>query len=170
MDASGVMAITAHPSPSAASPCPLPVASRSTSSFARPAPARNPPPCPTKSRLQAALLPASPLTKVHYSTRTKLSPSGPLYNTNATCSSGLDRASVRSNSRILVLGGSGAVGQMAIQLAKSRGAWVATTCSTRSAPFVAQFNPDRVIDYSTVRCLRLTVTFRYSCRIKFYCV
>ena len=64
--------------------------------------------------------------------------------------SGLDRAAINSSSRILVLGGSGAVGQMAIQLAKARGAWVATTCSTRSAPFVAQFSPDRIIDYTKV--------------------
>jgi len=65
-----------------------------------------------------------------------------------TAYQGLDRATVKSGSRILILGGSGAVGQMAIQLAKSRGAWVATTCSTRSVPFVSQFAPDRIIDYA----------------------
>ena len=85
--------------------------------------------------------------------------------TNAINLSGLDRAAVKSSSRILVLGGSGAVGQMAIQLAKARGAWVATTCSTRSAPFVTQFAPDRIVDYTKVRtrymyCWFITVAFR----------
>ena len=70
---------------------------------------------------------------------------------------------MKSGSRILILGGSGAVGQMAIQLAKSRGAWVATTCSTRSVPFVSQFAPDRIIDYAKVSslavCCCITVAF-----------
>ena len=57
------------------------------------------------------------------------------------------------------------MGQMAIQLAKARGAWVATTCSTRSAPFVTQFAPDRIVDYTKVRtrymyCWFITVAFR----------
>jgi NADPH:quinone reductase-like Zn-dependent oxidoreductase len=49
--------------------------------------------------------------------------------------------------RVLVLGGSSAVGILAIQLAKLRGNYVVTTASTRNLEFVSQFKPDKVIDY-----------------------
>ena len=49
---------------------------------------------------------------------------------------GLEGASVGPGSRVLIHGGSGGVGHVAIQLAKSRGAHVTTTCSAASASFV----------------------------------
>mmetsp|Transcript_13570 Transcript_13570/g.20366 ORF Transcript_13570/g.20366 Transcript_13570/m.20366 type:complete len:331 (+) Transcript_13570:136-1128(+) len=58
-----------------------------------------------------------------------------------------DCAKVASGSRVLILGGSTAVGSLAIQLAKSRGAWVATTCSSRTLDYVSQFGPDKVVNY-----------------------
>lgn len=50
---------------------------------------------------------------------------------------------------MLIIGGSGAVGQLAVQLAKNAGAHVITTCSTRSVEFVQQFSPDKIIDYTS---------------------
>lgn len=54
---------------------------------------------------------------------------------------------VAAGQKILILGGSTSVGQIAIQLAKERGAWVATTASTRNLEYVAQFGADLVVDY-----------------------
>lgn len=54
---------------------------------------------------------------------------------------------VTSGSHILVLGGSSGVGSVAIQLAKAKGASVATTCSSRTFNYVAQFEPDLILDY-----------------------
>lgn len=54
------------------------------------------------------------------------------------------------NSRILILGGSTAVGQLGIQLAKLRGiSFVATTCSPRTREYVDTLGADLVIDYTT---------------------
>ncbi|KAA8490792.1 2-methylene-furan-3-one reductase [Porphyridium purpureum] len=61
----------------------------------------------------------------------------------------LDVLGVKSGSRVLILGGAGAVGQIAVQLAKERGAWVATTCSGRTRDFVSSVaKPDMIIDYN----------------------
>lgn len=51
--------------------------------------------------------------------------------------------------RVLVHGGSGGVGSVAIQLAKHLGATVVTTASARNAEFVRGLGADEVIDYST---------------------
>jgi NADPH:quinone reductase-like Zn-dependent oxidoreductase len=59
----------------------------------------------------------------------------------------VDCAKVTSGSRVLILGASSSVGQIAIQLAKSRGAWVAATCSSRTKEFATQFGADKLIDY-----------------------
>jgi NADPH:quinone reductase-like Zn-dependent oxidoreductase len=37
---------------------------------------------------------------------------------------------------------------MVIQLCKTKGAWVATTCSPRTWSFVKSFNPDVIVDYT----------------------
>ena len=60
-----------------------------------------------------------------------------------------DAAKVTPGQRILIIGGSTSVGHLAIQLAKERGAWVATTASTRNAEFVSQFGADLLINYNT---------------------
>lgn len=59
-----------------------------------------------------------------------------------------DCAKVAAGSRVLILGGSTSVGSIAIQLAKARGAWVATTSSTRNLKFVTQFGADLVVNYN----------------------
>ena len=60
-----------------------------------------------------------------------------------------DAGAVNAGTRLLVLGGSTAVGATAIQLAKAKGAWVATTASTRNLEFVQGWGADRVINYET---------------------
>ena len=50
--------------------------------------------------------------------------------------------------KVFVQGGAGGIGSLAIQLLKSWGAYVATTCSTANMKFVATLGADLVIDYT----------------------
>lgn len=63
----------------------------------------------------------------------------------------LDKLSVGRGSKVLILGGSSAVGAVAIQLAKLRGAFVAATCSSRSYEYTSQWGADLLIDYTASR-------------------
>jgi len=51
--------------------------------------------------------------------------------------------------KILIHGGAGGIGSIAIQLAKHLGAYVATTVSTNDEQFVQELGVDRVINYKT---------------------
>lgn len=51
--------------------------------------------------------------------------------------------------KILIHGGAGGIGSIAIQLAKQIGAYVATTVSTNDKQFVKELGADEVIDYKT---------------------
>jgi alcohol dehydrogenase len=51
--------------------------------------------------------------------------------------------------KILIHGGAGGIGSIAIQLAKNLGAYVATTVSVNDKPFVQELGADVVIDYRT---------------------
>ncbi len=51
--------------------------------------------------------------------------------------------------KILIHGGAGGIGHIAIQLAKAIGAYVATTVSTADVDFVKQLGADEVIDFKT---------------------
>ncbi|NWK84954.1 NADP-dependent oxidoreductase [Staphylococcus sp. GSSP0090] len=51
--------------------------------------------------------------------------------------------------KVLIHGGAGAVGIFGIQLAKSKGAYVATTASSRNHEFLKGIGADIVIDYNT---------------------
>ena len=51
--------------------------------------------------------------------------------------------------KILIHGGAGGIGSIAIQLAKRRGAYIATTASTNDKQFVKELGADEVIDYKT---------------------
>lgn len=59
------------------------------------------------------------------------------------------RGRLRVGESILVHAGAGGVGSIAIQLAKSIGAYVFTTCSRQNADFVRGLGADYVIDYKS---------------------
>jgi NADPH:quinone reductase-like Zn-dependent oxidoreductase len=54
---------------------------------------------------------------------------------------------VQSGQRILIHGGSGGVGHLAVQFAKAKGAYVATTVSSHNVDFARSLGADVVIDY-----------------------
>ena len=60
-----------------------------------------------------------------------------------------ERASLQAGERILIHGGSGAVGIFAIQLARRAGAHVITTASARNFDFLLQLGANEAIDYRT---------------------
>lgn len=59
----------------------------------------------------------------------------------------VEQAKVEPGQTVLIHGGAGGVGSIAIQLAKHLGATVATTASASSADFVRELGADIVIDY-----------------------
>ena len=60
-----------------------------------------------------------------------------------------DRAKLQSGEHILINGASGAVGVIAVQIAKQRGAQVTGVCSAASAELVRSLGADHVIDYAS---------------------
>ncbi len=56
---------------------------------------------------------------------------------------------LRSGQKILIHGAAGGIGHMAVQLAKSIGAYVAATASGDDAEFLKNLGADQVIDYRT---------------------
>jgi NADPH:quinone reductase-like Zn-dependent oxidoreductase len=59
----------------------------------------------------------------------------------------LDHGGLEPGQRVLIHGGAGGVGHFAIQIAKAKGAWVATTVSDRDVGFARELGADEVIDY-----------------------
>ncbi len=59
----------------------------------------------------------------------------------------VERAALRVGESVLVHGGAGGVGHVAIQLAKAMGARVLTTAREANVPFVREMGADVVIDY-----------------------
>ncbi len=53
------------------------------------------------------------------------------------------------NQKILIHGGAGGIGSIAIQLAKHLGAFVATTVKSEDKEFVRQLGADEIVDYTT---------------------
>ena len=60
-------------------------------------------------------------------------------------------AKVRAGERVLVQGGAGGVGSMAVQIAKAKGAYVITTASAANRNFVLALGADEAIDYRSTR-------------------
>ncbi|MBN9211113.1 MAG: NADPH:quinone oxidoreductase [Microbacterium sp. 71-36] len=61
----------------------------------------------------------------------------------------VEKGGVTAGHKVLIHGGAGGVGTIAIQLAKHLGAQVATTASARNADFVRSLGADVVIDYAS---------------------
>lgn len=61
----------------------------------------------------------------------------------------VDHMSLQSGQKILIHGGAGGIGSLAIQLAKHINAYVATTASAKETDFVKSLGADEVIDYET---------------------
>jgi NADPH:quinone reductase-like Zn-dependent oxidoreductase len=61
----------------------------------------------------------------------------------------LERGKLQAGERILIHGGSGAVGVFALQLARRIGAHVITTASARNFDFLSQLGANELIDYRT---------------------
>lgn len=59
----------------------------------------------------------------------------------------VDVGNLDSGNKVLVHAGAGGVGSFAIQIAKSLGAYVATTASTKNVDFLKSLGADEVIDY-----------------------
>ena len=59
----------------------------------------------------------------------------------------LDKGELQSGQRVLILGGSGAVGSAAVQIATAWGAHVTATCSQGNGGLVRGLGADEVIDY-----------------------
>ena len=66
-----------------------------------------------------------------------------------------DKAGLQKGQSVLILGASGGVGHMAIQIAKIMGAKVIAVSSESSKTFVEQFHPDEFIDYRSQDILSL---------------
>ena len=59
------------------------------------------------------------------------------------------KANVSSGQKIFIVGGSGGIGHIAVQLAKKLGAYVITTAGPKNIEFVKNLGADEVIDYNT---------------------
>lgn len=60
-----------------------------------------------------------------------------------------DHIKIQTGQKILIHGGAGGIGSTAIQIAKSHGAYVATTVGTKDVEFAKELGADEVIDYKT---------------------
>jgi NADPH:quinone reductase-like Zn-dependent oxidoreductase len=61
----------------------------------------------------------------------------------------MDHGLVKPNQKVLIHGGAGGVGHIAIQLAKQAGAYVYTTGAERNTAFLKKLGADEVINYAT---------------------
>lgn len=63
----------------------------------------------------------------------------------------IDKLNLSAGKKVLIQGGAGGIGSAAVQYAKSRGAYVATTVRAAEKEFVAGLGADETIDYETER-------------------
>lgn len=67
----------------------------------------------------------------------------------SACQALVENIELSKDQKILIHGGAGGIGSIAIQLAKHLGAYVATTVSTNDKQFVQELGADQIIDYKT---------------------
>lgn len=70
-----------------------------------------------------------------------------------------DHIKLKGGQKILIHGGAGRIGSIAIQIAKSLGAYVATTVGTKDIDLVKSLGADEVIDYKTQKFEELLKDF-----------
>lgn len=63
----------------------------------------------------------------------------------------IDSAELKAGQRVLIHGGAGGVGSLAVQVAKARGAFVIATGSARNRDYLRSIGADEVIDYQAER-------------------
>ena len=61
----------------------------------------------------------------------------------------VENIGLSKDQKILIHGGAGGIGSIAIQLAKHLGAYVTTTVSTNNKQFVQELGADQIVDYKT---------------------
>ncbi len=61
----------------------------------------------------------------------------------------IEKAHISTGQKVLILGAAGGVGHLAVQLARSQGAYVLGTASTRNIEFLHRIGVDQAIDYTT---------------------
>jgi NADPH:quinone reductase-like Zn-dependent oxidoreductase len=80
-----------------------------------------------------------------------LIPLGGLYVVSITAwSAVITNGQVQAGQKVLVHGGAGGVGSMAVQIAKNAGAYVIATASADSRDYLTELGADEVIDYKAV--------------------
>lgn len=72
-----------------------------------------------------------------------------------------DIMKLRQGDKILILGGSGGIGTVAIQIAKQLGAFVATTTSATNFELVKSLGADLVLDYRTTNFAEILKDYDY---------
>lgn len=104
---------------------------------------------PRPANSYAELVAAPALHFAHKPTNLTHAEAAALASVGLTAWQGLvDFAKVTSGQRVLVHGGAGGVGHVAIQIAKALGAEVVTTASASASEFVRGLGADNVIDYT----------------------
>eukprot|EP00468_Gymnochlora_sp_CCMP2014_P015381 CAMPEP_0167770296 /NCGR_PEP_ID=MMETSP0110_2-20121227/17841_1 /TAXON_ID=629695 /ORGANISM="Gymnochlora sp., Strain CCMP2014" /LENGTH=410 /DNA_ID=CAMNT_0007659459 /DNA_START=891 /DNA_END=2123 /DNA_ORIENTATION=- len=95
--------------------------------------------------IQNAVIPASKVTKKDAKVSFEQAAAVALVGTTAY--QALKHLKIGKGTKLMVLGGSGAVGHVAIQIAKAMGAEVTTTASNRTKSYVKKSGVDKIVNY-----------------------